>query len=106
MKITQIMAIGALLCVSLSASAGNWHDRYDRANHYKRSFKQTTEYQDGNCKVKRKFKKDGSYEEKRKCKAPSYGRNYQSNDRYYRDQRHDAANFLPAIIEPLLRVIN
>lgn len=104
MIITRVIAVSALLCMSFTASAGSWYDKYDRGN--KRSFKQTTEYWDGNCKVKRKVKKDGSYKEKRECKGPSYGRNYRSNDNYYRGQRNDAVDLLPALIEPLIRAMN
>lgn len=103
-KITKIFAVSALLSMSLSATAGSWYDKYDRG--HKRSFKQTTEYYDGNCKVKRKYKKNGSYEEKRKCKKPSYNRSYRSDNRYYRGQRNDAVDLLPAIIEPLIRAMN
>lgn len=39
------------------------HDRkHDRRN-------QKVEFWDGNCKVERKFEKDGGYKEKRKCKG-------------------------------------
>lgn len=103
-KITKMIAVGALLCMSFTATAGNWYDKYDRG--HKRSFKQTTEYNDGNCKVKRKYKKDGSYTEKRKCKKPSYGRDYRSENRHYRNHRNDAVDLLPAIIEPFIRAMN
>ena len=105
MKIMQAITASTLFCLCFSASADNWYGKYDRG--HKRSFKQTTEYWDGNCKVKRKVKKDGSYKEKRDCKGPSYGRNHAYRNNYYRGSHHnDAVNLLPAIIEPLIRAIN
>ncbi len=59
----------ALLALPLVASADDDDDRRGHGKH-QRSSKQT--YYDGNCKVEQKIKKNGQYEEKRKCKGPSY----------------------------------
>lgn len=42
------------------------HDHGHRHHHHKRDYKE--EYWDGQCKVERKWRKNGEYKEKRKCK--------------------------------------
>ena len=65
-KILSILSIclpAALLTAPLSSFA---HDHGHRHHHHKRDYKE--EYWDGQCKVERKWKKNGEYKEKRKCK--------------------------------------
>ena len=50
-----------LIATPLSSQA---HDRHH--HHHKREHKE--EYWDGQCKVERKWKKNGEYKEKRKCR--------------------------------------
>ncbi|WP_158078639.1 glycine zipper 2TM domain-containing protein [Microbulbifer mangrovi] len=69
-------AVAALLCGALSTSVfaeppegRGWkkHKKHHRYEHKE-------EYWDGNCKVERKWKRNGDYEEERKCRAPrDYG---------------------------------
>lgn len=65
-----------LASVSSVAMADSWKDESGKGRHG-REYKQ--EYWDGNCKVERKWEKDGDYKEKRKCKR---------RDRHYLE-RHD-----------------
>ncbi|MBB5211198.1 glycine zipper 2TM domain-containing protein [Microbulbifer hydrolyticus] len=64
-------AIAALLCGTLSAGLyaeppeGRGWKKHKK--HHKHEYKE--EYWDGNCKVERKWKRNGDYEEERKCKA-------------------------------------
>lgn len=62
----------ALLALPLVALADDDDDDDGRRGYYQyqRASKQT--YYDGNCKIEQKFKKNGQYQEKRKCKGPSY----------------------------------
>lgn len=48
----------ALACAVLASPAFAKHDK--------------EKFRDGNCEVERKWKKDGRYEEKRKCRAIPY----------------------------------
>ena len=73
MKILRLFLSAAVMLAPLAANAdsdkderghGRWHGR----GHDKGEYKE--EYWDGNCKVKRKYKKDGEYKEERKCKGP------------------------------------
>lgn len=59
-KLPLLLLPAALLALPLSALSDH------------RDYKE--EYWDGNCKVERKFKKNGDYKEERKCKggAPAY----------------------------------
>ena len=50
-----------LIATPLSSQA---HDRHH--HHHKREHKE--EYWDGQCKIERKWKKNGEYKEKRKCR--------------------------------------
>lgn len=82
---TFTTVIAALLCGSLSMAlyadppeGRGWkkhgkHDRYE----YKE------EYWDGNCKVERKWERDGDYKEERKCKRP---RRYADNYHHHHEQ--------------------
>ena len=58
----------AQLCLPLalaSWSAGAWADDHHH-RHHRKDHKE--EYWDGHCKVERKWKKNGEYKEKRKCR--------------------------------------
>lgn len=60
------LGLPVVLCVApLSSWAGDDHDHHHR---HHRAHKQT--YWDGHCEVERKWKKNGEYKEKRKCRAP------------------------------------
>lgn len=67
-RLGQWLALLTVACVPAAA----WADRDDHRHrhHHRGEAKQT--YYDGACKVERKWKKDGRYEEKRKCR-PEYG---------------------------------
>ena len=59
----------AQLCLPLalaSWSAGAWADDHHH-RHHRKDHKE--EYWDGHCKVERKWKKNGEYKEKRKCRG-------------------------------------
>lgn len=91
----------ALLTVPFTASADRWHTDFDRG-HY--GGKGKYEYWDGNCKVKREFKKNGRYKEKRDCRpraryAPPRHRHHHS------DRQYSSGINIPAIIiEPIIRI--
>ncbi|HJV87631.1 MAG TPA: hypothetical protein VJ698_19335 [Noviherbaspirillum sp.] len=53
-----------LFTLPLVALADSWKDEGGNGHKHKEK------YWDGNCKVERKFKKNGEFEEKRKCKDP------------------------------------
>jgi surface antigen len=59
----------ALVSVSISAYADPYKNEsgHGRSNKARHEYKE--EFWDGNCKVKRKYKKNGDYKEERKCKA-------------------------------------
>lgn len=52
----------------LVAASPAWADDDDRHGHHHKH-KHKEEFWDGNCKVKREWKKDGHYKEERKCKG-------------------------------------
>jgi surface antigen len=54
------------LAFAPAAMADNDHGKGHGHNKHKE------EYWDGNCKVERKWEKDGDYKEKRKCQGPEY----------------------------------
>ncbi|AIJ47815.1 membrane lipoprotein, cell wall extensin motif protein [Comamonas testosteroni TK102] len=54
----------ALIATPLTSLA---HDRHHHHHHHKREHKE--EYWDGQCKVERKWKSNGEYKEKRKCRS-------------------------------------
>ena len=101
MKIFILMAslaMGALMGAATNASAdpwkdesghGRWHKGYERSERYsgrrhryddnrwqRRAFKE--EYDDGFCKIERKWERNGEYKEERKCRGgyPAYGYRY------------------------------
>lgn len=64
------MALGV---ASWGALADPWKDESGHGHyrgHYGGDHKQ--EYWDGNCKVERKWERNGDYKEERKCKGPRY----------------------------------
>lgn len=64
-KLHKLLWSACLLTFPFAASADPGHGN-GRGHQYKE------EYWDGNCKVKRKVKKDGDYKEERKCKGATY----------------------------------
>jgi len=75
MKSTSIIAIAAaILLAPMTALADPDKDEsgHGKRRHGHREHKE--EYWDGNCKVERKFKKDGEYKEERKCKGHDHYR--------------------------------
>jgi len=64
----RALATLTLTCVPLAAMADH-DDRHRHRHHHHGEYKD--KYWDGQCKVERKWKKNGRYEEKRKCR-PSY----------------------------------
>jgi hypothetical protein len=94
------MTIAALLAVFLTsaatgAAADPWKDESGKGKGHGREYKE--EYWDGNCKVERKFKKDGQYKEKRKCKGPR-----EQVYRYYEPVVHERV-YYPAYAAPVRR---
>lgn len=90
----------ALLTVPFTASADRWHKDFDRGYY---GGKGKYEYWDGNCKVKREFKKNGRYKEKRDCRpqaryAPPRHRHHHS------DRQYSGINIPAIIIEPIIRI--
>jgi hypothetical protein len=70
MRSLHAVLLPILLCaVPLIASADSWKDEGGHGRGHGHG-KHKEEYWDGNCKVERKFGKDGEYKEKRKCRAP------------------------------------
>jgi hypothetical protein len=78
MKVTALV-IATLLGMTCAASADPWKDEsgkgrwgggdrgYYRSYNYDREYKQ--EYRQGNCKIKRKWERDGEYKEEIKCRG-------------------------------------
>lgn len=52
------------------AAADSYKDESGHGRHHHRPMKQ--EYDDGHCKVKRKWESNGEYEEERKCRGGGY----------------------------------
>jgi hypothetical protein len=50
-----------------------YHDRHDGQSEYReKRADRKEEYWDGNCKVERKWERDGEYKEERKCRGDDY----------------------------------
>ncbi len=63
----------ATLMVLVSAPAfadEDDHDHHHKGKGHQKHHKHKEEFWDGDCKVKRKWEKDGDFKEERKCKAP------------------------------------
>jgi hypothetical protein len=72
MKPLRLLLIPVLLCAfPLTALADDDDDHRGRGRKHGHGEYQD-EYWDGNCKVERKFKKNGDYKEKRKCRGPQH----------------------------------
>lgn len=57
--------------VLLAAPLSSWADRdKDESGHGRHGYSFKEEYWDGQCKVERKFKRNGEFKEERKCRAP------------------------------------
>jgi hypothetical protein len=105
MKIIGIAALSLVLASSFGAAGadpwkdesghgrgrGEWSRHWDRARHWDRdryeARERKVEYDDGRCKVERKWGKGGEYKEERKCRGglgrglgnhehPGYGSGY------------------------------
>lgn len=98
MKFPAWLLACALLGVSYTASADRWHTDFGRGYH---GNKGKYEYWDGNCKVKREFKKNGRYKEKRDCHPQAR----YAPPRHSPSHRHYNGINIPAIIiEPIIRI--
>lgn len=66
--------LAVVLALAGPAHADPWKDEsgHGRGRHHAGDRKE--EFRDGNCKVERKWKKDGGYKEERKCEGPPHGR--------------------------------
>lgn len=71
---------------------GNRHKR----GHDRQEYKE--EYVDGNCKIKRKYEKNGEYKEERKCKEPRQS-HYEPSRRGYYEQSPVYMPAPPAVYE-------
>ncbi|WP_449391877.1 hypothetical protein [Eoetvoesiella caeni] len=94
MKIQKLLIVSALLAAPFSAGADSWKDDGGYGYRDRREIKQ--EYWEGNCKVKREYKKNGEYKEKRKCKEPEY--------RYYEREPVYRSGGPAIIIDPVIRI--
>jgi hypothetical protein len=95
MKTRDLLLAGALLAVPLAANADSWH--YDRWHTHRHHREYKEQYWDGHCKVKREYKRNGDFKEKRDCRAPRYHRYYEREPVY----RSGGATI---IIEPTIRI--
>ncbi|MGO1768126.1 hypothetical protein CAP48_07165 [Advenella sp. S44] len=77
MKGVFTLLLAGLLSFPLAAQADHDDDYRDRYSH--RKYKE--KFRDGPCKVERKYKKNGDYEEKRKCRGRDYRQDYYSDSR-------------------------
>ncbi|HBP29605.1 MAG: hypothetical protein ACTIKR_14605 [Advenella sp.] len=75
MKSIFTLLLAGLLAFPVMALADDDDDDY-RDRYYQREYKE--KYRDGPCKVEREYKKNGDYEEKRKCRGGRYRDNYYS----------------------------
>ncbi len=94
MKTRDLLLAGALLIVPFAVNADSWHDDRDYGHRHHREYKE--QYWDGHCKVKRQYKGNGDFKEKRECKAPRY--RYYDREPVYRSRGADI------IIEPVIRI--
>jgi len=94
MKARDLLLAGVLLAVPFAASADSW--RYDRGHGHRHHREYKEQYWDGHCKVKREYKRNGDFKEKRDCKAPRY--------RYYEREPVYRSGGATIIIEPVIRI--
>nr|WP_238482406.1 hypothetical protein [Noviherbaspirillum aridicola] len=82
-----------LLALPAAVQADPWKDESGHGKgrkHDRREYKE--EYWDGNCKVERKFEKNGEYKEERKCKPVRHG--------YYEAAPVHVPAPAPVVVEP------
>lgn len=102
MKLNRYICAAAAICGSLMLSPALADPDKDESGHgrYKhRSSKQ--EYQDGHCKVERKWEGNGDFKEERKCRGGGY---YPSTERYpqpHTEQEPGVVITVPPIVIPL-----
>lgn len=94
MNLQQLFIVGTLLAMPFSVSADSWKDESGHGYRDQREYKE--EYWDGDCKVKREYKKDGEYKEERKCKSPRY--------RHYEREPVYRSGSPAIIIDPVIRI--
>lgn len=87
------LLLAGLLVIPASVFAHDDDDDYYRERHHHREYKE--KYRDGPCKVERKYKRNGDYEEKRRCR----GRDYR--DEYYSDSPIEPGGDLQGIVRLL-----
>lgn len=66
--------LAALAACFLAAGAVRAHDDHHHHGHKHHKHKHKEEFWDGDCKVKREWKKHGEYKEERKCKGDQHAR--------------------------------
>lgn len=97
MNMRHLIVLGALMVAPLAANADSWHTE----GYHRHTKEYKHEYWDGNCKVKREYKRNGNYKEKRSCKRPDY-------KQYDRDYAHKGRSYKSnsplIIIEPIIRI--
>lgn len=71
-----ITATAFLYCFGGGAVADSNKDKSGQGRYGYEKKKGKEEYWDGNCKVERKWKKNGGYKEERKCKGPGHGKGH------------------------------
>ncbi|RZT99485.1 hypothetical protein EV681_1271 [Advenella incenata] len=77
MKSMFTLLLAGVLAFPIMAMADDDDDDDDyRDRYHQREYKE--KYRDGPCKVEREYKKNGDYEEKRKCRGDRYRDNYYS----------------------------
>jgi hypothetical protein len=69
---TGLIAAAMLPFASARADHGKHDDRDGNRSYVASNGKYEDTYWDGNCEVKREWKKNGKYKEQRKCRAPGY----------------------------------
>ena len=77
MKRVFTLLLAGLLAFPVIALADDDDDDDYRDYYHKREYKE--KFRDGPCKVERKYKKNGDYEEKRKCRGDGYRGGYYSD---------------------------
>ncbi|HLU03369.1 MAG TPA: hypothetical protein VKZ94_11420 [Advenella sp.] len=77
MKRVFTLLLAGVLAFPVAALADDDDDDDDyRDRYHQREYKE--KYRDGPCKVERKYKRNGDYEEKRKCRGDRYRDDYYS----------------------------
>ncbi|ETF01102.1 membrane lipoprotein, cell wall extensin motif [Advenella kashmirensis W13003] len=77
MKSILTLLLASLMALPASVFAHDDDDDDDYRDYYHhREYKE--KFRDGPCKVERKYKRNGDYEEKRKCRGDDYRDDYYS----------------------------